>query len=112
MKNKSLYIAIVSAMLIFNGCSNFLTPEPTDKYSESVAFSSEANAKLYVNSFYPIINRYGLFGGAYLGGNMYTDGLTDIMKTAGSTIGSNGAIANLYATTPGLISSDQNSLDI
>jgi hypothetical protein len=43
---------------------------------------------------------------------MYTDGLTDIMKTAGSTIGSNGAIANLYATTPSLITPDQNSLDI
>lgn len=112
MKRNLLYIAIVSVMLFFTGCNDFLTPEPTDKYSESVAFNSEANAKLYVNSFYPILSYYGLFGSAYLGGNMYTDGLTDIMKTAGSTIGSNGAIANLYATTPSLITPDQNSLDI
>ena len=105
-------ILIAAAMFGLTGCNKFLTPEPTDKYSETVAFASEKNAKLYVNSFYPIISHYGLFGGAYLSGNMYVDGLTDIMKTAGSTIGSNGAIANMYATNPGLITPDQNSLDI
>jgi len=112
MKKNILYITSLLVILLVTSCKNFLEPKPTDKYSESVAFSSEANAKLYVNSFYPILNYYGLFGSAYLSGNMYTDGLTDIMKTAGSTIGSNGAIANLYATSPGLITSDQNSLDI
>lgn len=105
-------IIIAVAMFSLSGCNKFLTPEPTDKYSETVAFSSEKNAKLYVNSFYPIISHYGLFGGAYLNGNMYVDGLTDVIKTAGSTIGSNGAIANMYATNPGLITPDQNSLDI
>ncbi|MGX5689640.1 RagB/SusD family nutrient uptake outer membrane protein [Arcticibacter tournemirensis] len=112
MKKNIIYITIVSLTLIFSGCNDFLTPDPTDKYSESVAFASEANAKLYVNSFYPILNRYGLFGTSYLTGNMYTDGLTEIIKTAGSTIGTNGAIANLYATNPALITPDQNSLDI
>lgn len=105
-------IIIAAAMFGLTGCNKFLTPEPTDKYSETVALASEKNAKLYVNSFYPIISHFGLFGGAFLNGNMYVDGLTDIMKTAGSTIGSNGAIANMYATNPGLITPDQNSLDI
>ncbi|MDR3713054.1 MAG: RagB/SusD family nutrient uptake outer membrane protein [Puia sp.] len=111
MKKYLLYIILV-AVLPVAGCNKFLTPDPTDKYAESVAFSSEANAKLYVNSFYPILSYYGLFGSAYLGGNMYTDGLSDIIKTAGSTIGSNGAIANIYATTPGQITPDQDALDI
>jgi len=112
MKKYIIYLTVTIIMVSVTSCKKFLTPKPTDKYSETVAFSSETNAKLYVNSFYPIISHYGLFGGAYLSGNMYTDGLTDIMKTAGSTIGSNGAIANLYATNPSLITPDQNSLDI
>ena len=112
MNRYILSLIIAAAMFGLTGCNKFLTPEPTDKYSETVAFSSEKNAKLYVNSFYPIISHYGLFGGAYLNGNMYVDGLTDIIKTAGSTIGSNGAIANMYATNPSLITPDQNSLDI
>lgn len=111
MKKYVLY-AFVLITSFFTSCEKFVTPEPTDRYSESTAFSSEANASLYVNSFYPILNHYGLFGGAYLGGNMYTDGLTDIIKTGGSTIGSNGAIANMYATNYSLITADQNSLDI
>ena len=112
MNRSILSIIIIVAMFSLNGCNSFLTPDPTDKYSETVAFSNEKNAKLYVNSFYPIISHYGLFGGAYLNGGMYVDGLTDIIKTAGSTIGLNGAIANMYATNPSLITPDQNSLDI
>lgn len=111
MKKYVLSTFVILAVMI-SGCEKFVTPEPTDRYSESTAFSSELNASLYVNSFYPILNYYGLFGGAYLGGNMYTDGLTNIMKAGGSTIGSNGAIANLYASNPSLITTDQNSLDI
>ncbi len=111
MKKYIIYI-LVAASFGINACNDFLTPDPTDKYSEKVGFSSEENTKLYVNSFYSILSSYGLFGDRYLGGNMYVDGLTDIEKTAGSTIGSNGAIANLYATTPGLITTDQNALDI
>jgi len=112
MNRYFLSLIIAMAMLCITGCEKFLTPEPTDKYSVTVAFSSEQNAKLYVNSFYPILSHYGLYGSAYLTGTMYVDGLTDIIKTAGSTIGSNGAVANMYATNPSLITPDQNSLDI
>lgn len=112
MKKLFLYLITASILLAPTGCNKFLTPDPTDKYAESTAFSSENNAKLYINSFYPILSYYGLFGSSYLGGNMYTDGLTNIIKTAGSTIGTGGAIANIYATTPGQITPDQNSLDI
>ncbi len=112
MKKQYLYMILAAGLLLATGCKKFLTPKPTDKYSEDVAFSNETNAKLYANTLYPVISYYGLFGSAYLTGNMYTDGLTDIVKTAGSTIGSNGAIANLYVYTPGQITPDQNSLDI
>lgn len=112
MKNIVILFVLFSVAAFFCSCNKFLTPKPTDEYSETVAFSSEANAKLYVNSFYPILSYYGLFGTAYLSGNMYTDGLTDIIKAAGSTIGDNGAIANIYATTPSEITPDQNSLGI
>lgn len=111
--NKYILSTIIAfAMLGVTGCDDFLTPEPTDKYSESVAFSNESNAKLYVNSFYPILSYYGLFGSTYMYGCMYVDGLSDVIKTAGSTIGSNGAIANMYATNPSNITPDQNALDI
>lgn len=103
MNRYILSFTILVALFGLSGCNKFLTPKPTTEYSETVAFASEANAKLYVNSFYPIISYYGLFGGAYLSGCMYVDGMTDIIKTAGSTIGSNGAIANMYATNPSLI---------
>ncbi len=112
MNKYIIILTTVAVILCFTGCNSFLTPDPTDKYSETVAFSSEKNAKLYVNSFYPVLSHYGLFGSAYLSGCMYVEGLTDIIKTAGSTIGSNGAVANLYATNPSLITPDQNSLDI
>jgi len=112
MNRYILSFTILVALFGLSGCNKFLTPKPTTEYSESVAFASEANAKLYVNSFYPIISYYGLFGGAYLSGCMYVDGMTDIIKTAGSTIGSNGAIANMYATNPSLITPDQDAMDI
>ena len=109
---KYIYISTVILAILFSGCDSFLTPEPTDKYSEGIAFSSEENAKLYINSFYSIISKYGLFGDGYLGACAYMDGLTDIAKAGGSTIGSNGAVANIYATNPDLITPDQNSMDI
>ena len=112
MKRYILSFTILVALFGLSGCNKFLTPKPTTEYSETVAFASEANAKLYVNSFYPIISYYGLFGGAYLSGCMYVDGMTDIIKTAGSTIGSNGAVANMYATNPSLITPDQDAMDI
>lgn len=36
--------------------------------------------------------------------------MSDVIKTAGSTVGSNGALANMYATNPSLITPDQNAL--
>jgi starch-binding outer membrane protein, SusD/RagB family len=111
MKKYLVYFIIISACFL-TACDDFLTPDPTDKYPESVAFSSVEHTKLYVNSFYPILKDYGLFGGKYLGGCLYVDGLTDIEKTAGSTIGINGAVANIYATEPSQITIDQNSLGI
>lgn len=112
MNRYILSFIIALAMLGISGCEDFLTPEPTDKYSETVAFSNENNAKLYVNSFYPILSHYGVFGSAYMYGCMYIDGMSDVIKTAGSTVGSNGALANMYATNPSLITPDQNALDI
>jgi hypothetical protein len=112
MKKYFIYLVFVATSVVFMGCNNFLTPASTNAYDQAVAFSSEANAKLYMNSFYPILSNYGLFGSEYLSGCMYVDGLSDIEKCAGSTIGSNGAIANLYATTPSLITPNQDALDI
>jgi len=111
MKKYLVYFIIIATCCL-TACDDFLTPDPTDYYPASVAFSSVANTKLYVNSFYPILKDYGLFGSEYLSGNLYVDGLTDIEKTAGSTIGVDGAIANIYATQPTQITIDQNSLDI
>ncbi|MGM9752878.1 MAG: RagB/SusD family nutrient uptake outer membrane protein [Candidatus Cryptobacteroides sp.] len=52
MKKGLIYI--LSALL---ACACSMDPELTDSYSEKVAWSSESNAQLYVNKFYPLIGQ-------------------------------------------------------
>ena len=69
MKKSLLYVSIAA---ILTACS--MEPELTDRYSEKVAWSSEANAQLYVNKFYPLI------GQDYYNEAVHDDCCSDIMR--------------------------------
>lgn len=84
--------------------------DPTNSYTSDLAFESEANVRLYLNSFYPILQTYSQFGGNAMGGNStMSDGLTDILKYGGIVAGVGDA--NLIMTVDGYVSSSANPFD-
>jgi hypothetical protein len=103
---KTLFLSVLTAL---TGCSDYLDPIPTDRYSDKVVWQSEANADLYLNGFYTYINTYGNFGTGQFGG-LLTDGMTDMLKYGSSVVGA--GTPNEYAYEPTKITPDQNSLGI
>lgn len=91
-------------------CLDSIKIDPTDVYSNTVAFRNEKNAQLYLNSFYPILQNYSQFGSNALGGNStMSDGLTDELKYGGIVAGVGDA--NLIMTVDGYVSSAANPFD-
>lgn len=88
-----LIIASVSA------CDDFLDTTPTDRISDLVVWQDEATIMLYVNSFYPYIDRYGAFGEDQFNGNL-TEGLTETLKYGSYVPGARAGDANMYVFTP------------
>lgn len=106
---KKINKTLLATMLTFclTSCLDSIKIEPTNVYSNSVAFKNEINAQLYLNSFYPILQNYSQFGGAAMGGNStMSDGLTDILKYGGIVPGVGDA--NLIMTVDGYVSSAAN----
>jgi starch-binding outer membrane protein, SusD/RagB family len=107
MKKTNKILLAVLLTFSLTSCLDSIKIDPTDVYSNSVAFSSEKNAQLYLNSFYPILQNYSQFGGAAMGGNStMSDGLTDILKYGGIVPGVGDA--NLFMTVDGYVSSSAN----
>lgn len=109
MKKNIIKTLFLSVLIAQTGCSDFLDPIPTDRYSDKVVWQSEANADLYLNGFYTYINTYGNFGTGQFGG-LLTDGMTDMLKYGSSVVGA--GTPNEYAYEPAKITPDQNSLGI
>lgn len=101
---------ILISLLSFSSCEDFLEPQPHDRLSEIVAWSSIENANLYVNGFYSYLTTYSIFGSSQFGGSGNPDGMTDMLKYGSSAPGAGNA--NLYAYEPTKISPDQNALGI
>lgn len=105
------YIVVSSLMML--GASSCLDPvefDPTNKFKSDLAFENEKNIRLYLNSFYPVLQNYSQFGGNALGGNStMSDGLTDILKYGGIVAGVGDA--NLISTVDGYVSSSANPFD-
>ena len=77
-------IAMMS-LLTFSlvGCNDFLDTTPHDSISDKVVWNDIHTATLYLNGFYPYIDRYGQFGSAQFQGNL-TEGLTETFTTPSS----------------------------
>ncbi len=92
-------------------CDDYLDTTPTDRISDLVIWENEKNVQLYVNGFYPYIDRYGQFGGAQFNGSL-TEGLTDTFKYGSYVPGSKAGDANRYVFTPEVIGPTSNLLDV
>lgn len=108
-----LFKYIIVSFLLLIGASSCLDPvefDPTNKFKSDLAFENDRNIRLYLNSFYPILQNYSQFGGNALGGNStMSDGLTDILKYGGIVAGVGDA--NLITTVDGYVSSSANPFD-
>ena len=103
-------LSILVILILAAGC-NAVDLVPNNKYDVSYGVRNEANARLYLNSFYPIIAAYGQFGSNALGGSnsSMSDGLTDILKY--SSIAEGAGDPNLIMTVDGKQSVSQNYFD-
>ena len=107
MKKQYKIILFILALVGFSSCMDVVNFDPTNRYTAKLAFEKEENVKLYLNSFYPILQTYSQFGGAALGGNStMSDGLTDILKYGGIVAGVGDA--NLIMTVDNYLSSAAN----
>lgn len=109
-KNLKYITGVLLLVFGLNSCTDPVNFEPTNRYTSGLAFENEANVRLYLNSFYPILQTYSQFGGNALGGNStMSDGLTDILKYGGIVAGVGDA--NLIMTVDGYVSSAANPFD-
>lgn len=97
----------VLAILGISSCLDVVDFAPTNRYTSDLAFESDENVRLYLNSFYPILQNYSQFGSLAMGGNStMSDGLTDILKYGGIVPGVGDA--NLIMTVDNYLSSAAN----
>jgi hypothetical protein len=97
-------------MVVFTGCDDYLDTTPTDRISDEIVWTNENNVTLYVNAFYPYIDRYGNFGNAQFNGTL-TEGMTETLKYGSYVPGTRAGDANLYVFDPEGISPSGNLLD-
>jgi hypothetical protein len=94
IKNISVgFWALVCILLMANSCK--VDPELTDTYGSNVAWSSEANLELYLNSFYPLI------GQSYYQNAVTDDSYADILKFNSPVANSNAFVFGSVQITPG-----------
>lgn len=93
-----LYIMATAALLATGGCS--VDPEFTDRYTDKVVWSNEANLELALNKFYPLI------GQSYYTPHITQDAYSDILK-----MNAPNDEVNLYVLGSSLISPGANPLD-
>src|SRR5690554_4605378 len=99
MKHLLYTIAIFLGATLFTGCDDFLDTTPTDRISDEIVWSNENNVTLYINAFYPYIDRYGNFGTSQFKGNL-TEGLTETLKYGSYVFGARAGDANMYVFDP------------
>lgn len=99
MKHRIFIMALLFGMIGLMGCDDFLETTPTDRISDKLVWQNEANVTLYINGFYPYIDRYGNFGTSQFNGSL-TEGLTETLKYGSYVPGSKAGDANNYVFTP------------
>ncbi len=103
------YIVFAFAISLV-GCTDWLDTTPKDRVSDKIAWESYESISLYLNGFYPYIDRYGNFGSDQFKGNL-TEGLTETLKYGSYVPGSKAGDANMYVFTPESMSPTGNLLD-
>src|SRR5690554_4955558 len=109
MKNFQILILVLGLGLL-GSCDDYLETTPTDRISDKVVWEDENSVELYVNGFYPYIDRYGNFGRSQFSGNL-TEGLTETLKYGSYVPGSRAGDSNLYVFTPETMSPTGSLLD-
>ena len=99
MKHRIFIMALLLGLIGLTGCDEFLETTPTDRISDKLVWQNEANVTLYINGFYPYIDRYGNFGTSQFNGSL-TEGLTETLKYGSYVPGSKAGDANNYVFTP------------
>lgn len=110
MRHIILKIALILAIVGFSSCDDYLDTTPTDRISDEVVWKNESNVTLYVNAFYPYLDRYGNFGNSQFNGSL-TEGMTETLKYGSYVPGSKAGDANMYVFDPEMISPSGNLLD-
>lgn len=110
MKYIIFNIALIMSVVGFSGCDDYLDTVPTDRISDEVVWANENNVTLYVNAFYPYLDRYGNFGTSQFNGSL-TEGMTETLKYGSYVPGSKAGDANLYVFDPEGISPSGNLLE-
>lgn len=110
MKNKIFILTMVLGLFSLVGCEDYLDTVPTDRISDKIVWENEDNVQLYINAFYPYIDRYGNFGNSQFNGNL-TEGLTETLKYGSYVPGSKAGDSNLYVFTPETMSPSGNLLN-
>lgn len=111
MKNYRLIIVLLSISVLLTGCEDYLDTTPTDRISDLVVWKNQDNVALYINGFYPYIDRYGNFGNSQFNGNL-TEGLTETLKYGSYVPGSKAGDSNNYVFNPETISPTGNLLEV
>lgn len=97
MKNskniKISFFALVCLLFIAGSCK--VDPELTNTYGSDVAWSSETNLELYLNSFYPLI------GQSYYQSAVVDDSYADVLKFNSPVTNSNAFVFGSVQITPG-----------
>lgn len=109
MRHRILKTTLLLGLISLIGCDDMLETTPTDRISDKLVWKSEANVTLYINGFYPYIDRYGNFGTSQFNGSL-TEGLTETLKYGSYVPGSKAGDANNYVFTPETMSPTGNLL--
>lgn len=109
MKHNILKIFLLFIAISMMGCEEMLDTTPTDRISDKTVWEKEEYIKLYVNTFYAYIDRYGNFGTSQFNGTL-TEGLTETLKYGSYVPGARAGDANMYSFIPESITSASNLL--
>lgn len=110
MKDNLIKIILIWSVAVISGCDDFLNTTPTDRISDEVVWANENNVTLYINAFYPYIDRYGNFGSSQFNGTL-TEGLTETLKYGSYVPGTRAGDANMYVFNPEMLSPSGSLLD-
>ena len=84
MKTKRYYGAVLCAILVFQGCNDFLDMTPTDSASDKLVWSKVEYAELAINNFYHYTDYFGNYRTGQCAAGL-TEGLTDLFKYGATT---------------------------